>query len=120
MPKAKPRFQIGQILWADLPQRRPPGHEQMGRRPVLVVGVPESIQAIPYRVLMVVPLTRTLLTGPLFPLLKAGTGGLPVDSTALIYQAGALDAARVAGRIGRLAAADYHPIAVGLRKLLQL
>lgn len=120
MPKAKAIFRIGQILWAELPQRRPPGHEQTGRRPVLVVGVPEDIQVIPYRVLTVVPLTRTRLRGPLFPLLRAGTGGLPVDSTALIYQVGALDVLRVVGRIGQLAPAEYQPVRDGLKKWLKL
>lgn len=120
MAKARARLRVGQILWADLPLRQPPGHEQAGRRPVLVVGVPEDIQAIPYRVLIVVPLTRTRLQGPLFPVLKAGVGGLPVDSTALIYQAGALDAARIAGNIGQLSPADYRPIRDGLKHLLQL
>lgn len=120
MAKAKARFLIGQILWAGLPLRDPPGHEQAGRRPVLVVGVPEHIQPIPYRVLMVVPLTRTRLQGPLFPLLKAGVSGLPVDSTVLIYQAGALDAERIAGNIGQLSPADYRPIQDSLKQLLQL
>jgi len=88
----RPRFVVGEILWAQLPHRVPPGHEQIGYRPVVVVGVPEEIQPIPYRVLIVVPLTRTRLTGPLFPLIPAGTGGLPTDSTALVYQVGTLDA----------------------------
>lgn len=120
MASKRPRFRVGAVLWAELPMRQPPGHEQIGKRPVVVVGVPEEIQAVPFSVLLVVPLTRTRLQGPLFPLLPAGTGGLPVDSTALVYQAGALDAARVVGRIGQLTAAGYRPIRDALRLLLQL
>ena len=43
MPDPRPRFQVGDTLWADLPLRVPPGHEQMGHRPVVVVGLPEGI-----------------------------------------------------------------------------
>jgi mRNA-degrading endonuclease toxin of MazEF toxin-antitoxin module len=37
MPNPRPRFQVGEILWAELPYRVPPGHEQIGHRPVVVV-----------------------------------------------------------------------------------
>ena len=36
------QFNIGEILWIDFPQRIPPGHEQLGRRPAIVVGIPHS------------------------------------------------------------------------------
>ncbi len=108
-------FQIGEILWVDFPQRIPPGHEQLGRRPVVVVAVPEEIQPIPYRVLLVVPLTRTRFQGLLFPLLPAGTGGLPADSTALIYQVGAIDVRRVVGRLGILSKEVFFPVKEGLK-----
>ena len=58
------QFNISGILWVDFPQRIPPGHEQFGRRPVIVVGIPQLVQPIPYRVLLVVPLTRTRFQGP--------------------------------------------------------
>ena len=102
MASPSPVFLLGEILWINFPQRLPPGHEQFGRRPVVVVAVPEAIQAIPYRVLLVVPLTRTRFSGPLFPLLQAGTGGLPADSSALIYQLGAFGVRRVCGGLGML------------------
>lgn len=117
MPDPRPRFQVGEILWAELPHRVPPGHEQIGYRPVVVVGLPEAIQLIPYRVLIVVPLTRTRLRGPLFPLIQAGTGGLPADSTALVYQVGALDARRVVGRLGMLSEQELAPIKEGLKRV---
>lgn len=109
------QFDIGEILWIDFPQRIPPGHEQLGRRPVIVVGIPQLVQSVPYRVLLVVPLTRTRFQGPLFPPIPAGTGGLPADSTALIYQVGAIDARRVVGRLGYLSSAEMAPVQAGLK-----
>jgi mRNA interferase MazF len=111
---------VGEILWVDFPQRLPPGHEQLGRRPVVVVGVPERVQPIPYRVLLVVPLTRTRFQGPLFPLIPAGTGGLPADSTALIYQVGAIDVRRVVGRFGLLSDDEMAPFLAGLKLVFGL
>ncbi len=118
MSNPRPRFQRGDILWVDLPQRQPPGHEQIGSRPVVVVGVPEAIQSLPYSVLVVVPLTRTRFTGPLFPVLPVGAGGLPAESTALVSQVLALDTRRVKGRIGTLTGEEYQPLRESLRKLL--
>jgi mRNA interferase MazF len=111
-------FRRGDILWVELPIRMPPGREQAGRRPAVVVGVPEDIEPIPYRVLVVVPLTRTRTQGILFPVLSTGAGGLPADSTALICQVLALDVRRAVGRIGQLTAAEYAPIRSGLARLL--
>ena len=109
------QFDIGEILWIDFPQRIPPGHEQLGRRPAIVVGIPQLVQPVPYRVLLVVPLTRTRFQGPLFPLIPAGIGGLPADSTALIYQVGAIDVRRTVGRLGHLPTAEMAPIWTGLK-----
>ena len=114
------RFRVGQILWAELPLRRPLGHEQIGRRPVVVVSWPDAVQPIPYPVVVVAPLTRTRYRGPLFPLLPAGTGGLPADSTVLLYQVAALDAHRIVGQIGALAGDDMLPIRRGLSQLFGL
>ena len=120
MSNPRPRFQKGDLLWVDLPLRVPPGHEQIGQRPVVVVGLPEEIQALPYRVLIGVPLTRTHFQGPLFPVLPARAGNLPAESTALVYQVLALDIGRVQGRIGTLSETEYKPIQEGLRKMLGL
>lgn len=109
------QFDIGEILWVDFPQRIPPGHEQLGRRPVIVVGIPQLVQPVPYRMLLVVPLTRTRFQGPLFPRILAGVGGLPADSTVLIYQLGAIDARRVVGHLGHLSSAEMAPVWAGLK-----
>lgn len=120
MSNPRPRFQRGDLLWVELPRRLPPGHEQIGHRPVVVVGLPQEVQALPYPVLIVVPLTRTRFRGPLFPVLPAGAGNLPAESTALVCQILALDIGRVQGRIGTLSEAEYLPLEEGLRKMLDL
>ena len=94
------------------------GHEQLGRRPVIVVGLPQLVQPIPYRVLLVVPLTRTRFQGPLFQMIPVGVGGLPADSTVLIYQVGAIDAQRVVGHLGHLSSTEMAPIWAGLKLIL--
>ena len=109
------QFNIADILWIDFPQRIPPGHEQLGRRPVIVVGIPQLVQPVPYRMPLVVPLTRTRLQETLFPLIPAGVGGLPADSTALIYQVGAIDIRRIVGRLGNLSSTEMVPIRTGLK-----
>lgn len=109
------QFDIGEILWVDFPQRIPPGHEQLGRRPIIVVGLPQLVQPVPYRMLLVVPLTRTRFQGPLFPRIPAGAGELPADSTVLIYQLGAIDARRVVGRLGHLSSTEMASVWTGLK-----
>ena len=93
------------------------GHEQIGRRPVVVAGLPGGIQPLPYPVLVVVPLTRTHLQGPLFPVLRVEAGGLPVDSTALVYQVGALDESRIMGQLGTLTTEELAPVRQGLERI---
>jgi mRNA interferase MazF len=116
MPEAK--FQIREILWATLPTRDPHGHEQEGNRPVVVVGVPSRVQNIPYDVIQVIPISKTAFTGVLFPTIAAGHGGLPLESTALVYQLMVLDTARIKGRLGKLSVKEFKPIQTGMKALL--
>ncbi|MBI4320607.1 MAG: type II toxin-antitoxin system PemK/MazF family toxin [Chloroflexi bacterium] len=110
-------LQQGDVVWAELPKRQPPGQEQHGRRPVVVVGLPQLHQQLPHRLVVVVPLTRTNLRGPLCPSLQAGAGGLPAESTALVHQVTAVDERRIVGSLGRLAGTEFEPIRQGLLKL---
>ena len=103
-------FLTREILWADLPARVPVGHEQEGTRPVVVLSVPETVQDIPYRLLIVAPITKTYLTGVLFPLLPAGTARLARDSTVLMNQIMVMDISRIKGRLGRLTELEAQPL----------
>ncbi len=72
------------------------GHEQSGRRPVLVISS-EPLNDL-YGVVIVVPITsrknnRLPRLGEV--LLPAGTAGLPADSFALYYQMRVLDKSRL-------------------------
>jgi mRNA interferase MazF len=116
----KPKFNIREVIWATLPTRDPHGHEQEGSRPVVVVSVPSKIQAIPFDVIQVIPITKTALTGVLFPTLAAGSGGLPLESTALVYQLMVLDTTRVTGTLGTLTIEEYAPILEGIKAMLEL
>lgn len=79
------------------------GHEQAGRRPVLVVSNEGFNQAT--GLLTVVPLTSSKPGRRLRPnevLLEAGVAGQPVESIALCYQIRTISLARVHSAIGRL------------------
>jgi len=114
----QPVFDVREIVWVDLPVRMPRGHEQHGRRPVVIVALPERVQQLPYRMLLGVPLTRSQFTGSLFPLLSSGAGGLTADSTALVYQLLSIDVDRIKGRIGILTDDEYQPIKDALHLMM--
>ncbi|MBI3930007.1 MAG: type II toxin-antitoxin system PemK/MazF family toxin [Armatimonadetes bacterium] len=106
----------------ELPERQPPGHEQAGRRPCVVLADPAGLQRTRFPVLVLAPLTgaRQLPSGPLYIRLEAGVGGLPMASTVLLDQVAAIDARRVKGYLGQLEATEYVPIEEGLRTMFRL
>ena len=86
----------------------------------MVVSAPSKVQAIPIDVIQVVPITKTALTSAPFPTLAAGSGGLPLESTALVYQLMVLDTTRVTGTLGTLTIEQYAPILEGVKAMLEL
>lgn len=73
--------------------------------------------------MLVVPLTTQI--GPwareaprLYPLLRAGTGGLRFDSVALLEHVRGIDASRVSRRLGSLTGEQLAPIARDLAFML--
>jgi mRNA interferase MazF len=78
------------LLWADLGPRLPPGHEQQGGRPVLLVGVPSKLGPARFPMLIVAPVTSDrdqpwAQSAPtLYPRLEVGVGGLPRSSLVLL------------------------------------
>lgn len=113
----------GDVVVAALPEQVPSGHEQVGLRPAVVVGLPA--RPARYPVLVLVPLTTR--RGPwaesnpqLYPVLAAGSAGLPRASTALCDQVRACDEGRLRVRLGRLDEEAFGSIRQGLRILLNL
>lgn len=118
------RLAPGDIVLARFPEHRPPGHEQHGLRPALVVGLPDLLGQPRFPVVLAAPLTTdrrqawASRSSRLYPRLPAGTGGLPADSLALLDQTRSLDWERVAGYLGTLPSEAYRPIRDGLRDML--
>lgn len=112
----------GDVLLAQIAQNLPPGVEQQGVRPVVVVAAPAHLGPQRFPIVVIVPLTKA--TGSwaesnpiLYPRLRAGQGGLPLDSTAMIDHVQAVDATRVLKRYGTLENEAFAPIKTGLEKM---
>ena len=97
------------------------GQEQRGTRPCVVVSDGVAAQHQRFPVLVVVPLTSTVLAGPFYPALDASdTSGLRNRSYALLDQLRTIDKQRVVRAYGNASKAELGAIDVGLRQLLGL
>ena len=110
---------IRDLLLAELPTRFPPGHEQTGLRPVLVVANPYNLGTPRYPTLIVVPLSSNIglwskNSPKLYPVLTKGLAGLVFDSVALLDNIMALDVSRVRRRLGCLGLEEYAAVRDGL------
>lgn len=116
----------GAIFVADFPEHDPSGHEQEGPRPAVLVGLPTNAGRPRFPVLMLAPVTTfrgqawVTAAPDLYPVLRAGAGGLWVDSVALVDQTRALDASRVSRYLGTLTPKDYAPIRGAVRLIFSL
>jgi mRNA interferase MazF len=114
--------QPGDVLVAALPSRSPTGHEQMGTRPVVVVAVPP--EPLRYPVIIVAPLTTRAdcwqdANPSVYIGLRAGAGGLPVQSTVLLDQVGSIDVRRIERYLGTLSSEDSQRVFGALRRMLE-
>lgn len=102
------------ICWADVPEGI--GHEQKGRRPVIVVGEANDL-------VTVIPLTTTLkrasfsYTEIIEP---SRENGLSDTSIALVFQIKSLDRSRIDGKVGALSATDAKKVDALMADLLGL
>jgi mRNA interferase MazF len=113
---------FGDILLILLPTHAPPGHEQEGVRPAIVVGLPERAGQPRFSTLLVIPLTTQEGTWSkkaprLYPRLRGGAGGLPRPSIALLDQVRSIDARRVSSYLGSLTGKEFQPIKEGLKRI---
>ena len=120
------RIERGDLVTARFPRHDPDGHEQEGFRPAIIVSTPWRRGPVRFRLVALVPLTTARdqawakANPELYPLIPAGTAGLPVASIALLDQIRTLDFTRVLVRKGTLTRDQYWPIALGLQKALEL
>ena len=117
-------IRLGDVLKVQFPVQRPPGHEQVGTRPAVVVGIPELVGRPRFPGLIVVPFTSQLggysaASPALYPVLLAGQGGLTVDSVALTDHVRAVGVSRILERLGTLAPGAYAPIQAALSGMLR-
>lgn len=117
---------IGDVLTARFPSHLPPGHEQSGYRPAIVVGLPERLGVPRFPTLLLVPLTTdreqawAAASPKLYPRLAAGAGGLPSPSIVLLEQVRALSTARIGRHVGMLTPKEYEPIREGLERMCRV
>jgi mRNA interferase MazF len=114
---------ISDILLVRLPQQLPAGVEQTGVRPAVVVGLPDRLGQQRFAMWMVVPITTQIgawasRAPKLYPLYKAGTGGLRYDSTALLDHLRGVDLNRIVKQLGTLTPQEYAPIEEGLKRMM--
>ena len=114
---------VGDIVMAHFPAHVPPGHEQQGYRPAIVVGLPQTLGRPRFPTVFVTPLTTARvqdwagLSPDLYLRLEAGTGGIPVSSIMLLDQTRSIDMDRIARYVGSLPEPAYQRVEDRLRRL---
>lgn len=95
------------------------GHEQKGARPALVLSQTEIAVHQRYPLIIVAPLTSTLVLGPLYPTLApTKRTGLSNASRVLLDQLRAIDKRRILRILGEIEKAEQKLVTAGLRMLL--
>lgn len=99
------KIKVGDVLLISLPVHSPRGHEQEGKRPGIVIAIPE--EPMRYPVIITIPLTTKkgnwcIQNPKLYKEIPAGSGGLSRDSIALIDQVCAVDCRRIVSLIGTI------------------
>lgn len=124
-PRKRRRVRTGDVLLIDIAENVPPGREQEGRRPAVVVATPSAVGPQRFDVLVVVPLTTA--TGQwfrdnptLYPYLGTGQGGLNQDAVAMIDHVQAVDAARIQKFFGAMSDMEFAPIKAGLERMFNI
>lgn len=96
------------------------GHEQRGVRPCIAVSDPTVNAGQRFPLIAVVPVTGTIGTGALYPILAPGTSGLVKESSALIDHLRAIHKRRIRRIFGRVSTSELAAIDLGLALFLGL
>lgn len=108
----------GEVWWTR-PAKDLVGHEQAGERPVVIVSG-EGINAGPWPLVIVVPLTTRDRGVPLHVPVDPPEGGVRAHSVVLVEQIHAADRGRLVERWGQLSPATMREIEDRLRIVLDL
>jgi mRNA interferase MazF len=106
-------------VWVEQPAKDLIGHEQQGQRPVVIVSG-GGINAGPWPLVVVVPLTTRDRGITLHVPVEPPDGGVRAHSVALVEQIHAADRARLVERWGQLSGATMRAIDDRLRIVLEL
>ncbi|MBF0409316.1 MAG: type II toxin-antitoxin system PemK/MazF family toxin [Candidatus Riflebacteria bacterium] len=116
----------GSVIQVDFGFRLPPGHEQAGLRPVVVIAIPSEIEEPRFPLIIIVPLTSfknqqwALTSTTIYHRVYAGEGGIKLDSLALLDQIQVLDINRVHKLVGELGTNSFSVIKQKIGKLLKI
>lgn len=117
MAESARAYRRGEIWWADLSPVR--GHEQAGRRPVLIVS-DDGFNQTPLEMVFVAPLTRSLRGWPTRVRVEPPEGGVTAPSELMCDQTRAVTTGRLEERMGRVDEATLERVATILRLVLAL
>ena len=115
-------LRVRAVLVVDFPSQNPEGREQQGKRPAVVVALPNVTGTVRFLLILVVPLTAQQgdwaeQNQILYPCLQAGMGNIAYDSIVLLDQIRAIDIQRVYRYLGTLTPEEYQPIENGLKAM---
>lgn len=113
----------GDVVLVRLPSHEPKGHEQEGRRPAIVLGIPNG--EVRYPVVLIAPLTTQVgdwvhKNPRIYPQLATGAGGLSQKSVVLLDQIRAVDVQRVTAYLGTLTDEQYQLLVEGLKRIFRI
>jgi mRNA interferase MazF len=118
-------IEAGDVLTVSFPGHAPPGHEQHGTRPAIVVGLPKRLGIPRFDILIVVPMSRYRgqawadASRELYPRFETGIARLRSPSIALLDQVRAVDLERVINRRGELSEEQYARLRDGLERMIE-
>jgi len=106
-------------VWLEQPSRGLIGHEQQGQRPVVVVSG-DGINAGPWPLVIVVPLSTRDRGIPLHVRITPPDGGVRTSSVVLVEQIHAADRERLVEHWGRVSSATMRESKTDSRIVLDL
>jgi mRNA interferase MazF len=109
------RYANGLVLWADIPERKPEGHEINKSRPVVIVSHSELNEI--RRTVVIVPLSSS---GKSYPPLSVPFSSAGPSSVAVVDQVVAIDKRRLRDPQGMASREDLERLKAALRKVLDL